>query len=76
MLEELVPSETLTRRLWDEHERMRTLMKVVDQLNAQFGRDVIRWGMFNSQGAWKTRFGSRSPRYTTRWAEILTVVNL
>ena len=41
-----------------------------------FGRDVVRWGMFNSSGSWKTRFGRRSPRYTTRWAEILAVGKL
>ena len=75
MLGELVPADTLTRRLWgeEEHERMRALMKIVDQINAKFGHDVIRWGLFNSQGTWKTRFGRRSPRYTTRWAEILGV---
>jgi DNA polymerase V len=75
MMGELVPADTLTRRLWgeEEHERMRALMKVVDQLNAKFGRDVIRWGLFSSQGTWKTRFGRRSPRYTTRWAEILGI---
>jgi DNA polymerase V len=77
-LEDLAPAVSLSRRLWgeEEHERMRTLMKVVDHLNAKFGRDVVRWGMFNSSGSWKTRFGRRSPRYTTRWAELLAVGKL
>jgi DNA polymerase V len=55
---------------------MRALMKFVDGLNAKYGRDVVRWGMFNNSGSWKTHFARRSPRYTTRWAEILAVVKL
>lgn len=75
MLEDLAPAATLTRRLWgdEEHERMRALMRTVDHLNARFGRDVLRWGLFVNQGTWRTRFGKRSPRYTTRWREILNI---
>ncbi|MBX3277516.1 MAG: Y-family DNA polymerase [Acidobacteria bacterium] len=74
-LGELAPIETLTRRLWgdDENERMKILMQTVDCLNAKFGRDVLRWGMFVNQGTWRTRFGKRSPRYTTKWMEILQI---
>jgi len=75
MLGELSPAHTLTRRLWDneEYERMRRLMGVVDGLNAKFGRDVVRCGLFEREGKWRTRFGKRSPRYTTHWEEILQV---
>lgn len=39
----------------------------------EFGRDTVKCGIFPTAGHWKTRFGRRSPRYTTRWPEILTV---
>jgi hypothetical protein len=59
MFGELVPADLLTRRRWgeEEGERMRGLMKVVDQINAKFGGEVRQEEMFNSQGTWKTRFG-------------------
>jgi len=74
-LDNLAPAETLTKRLWDNeaYERMRELMKVVDEINAVFGRDTVRFGYFERDGKWRTRFGKRSPRYTTRWEEILRV---
>lgn len=62
-------------RLWDDerHGRMRELMRAVDSLNEKFGRDTVRLDIFPTTGDWRTRFGRRSPRYTTRWSEILTV---
>jgi len=61
MLTELAPVQTLTQRLWDnEHyERMRRLMETVDGLNAKFGRDAVRCGLFEKEGKWRTRFGKR-----------------
>lgn len=75
LLSGLSPSQNLTRRLWDDDqsERMKELMKAVDALNEKFGRDTVRYGLFSKDGRWRTRFGLRSPRYTTRWAEILKV---
>ncbi|MBX2822512.1 MAG: Y-family DNA polymerase [Rhodothermaceae bacterium] len=47
------------------------LMAVLDRVNAQYGRDSLRLA---SEGTgdqiWKMRQVQRSPRYTTRWAEL------
>jgi DNA polymerase V len=67
--------ELVAKRLWEDewYERQRRLMAAVDQLNGKFGRDAVRCGIFQTNGTWRTRFAKRSPRYTTRWAEICNV---
>ena len=55
------------------------LMSAMDELNKRFGRDAVRIGSATlaSQNSdvrvWATRQDSRSPRYTTRWAEMPVV---
>jgi DNA polymerase V len=65
-------ADLVAKRLWaDElYERHRWLMAAIDRINAKYGRDTVRCGIFPTDGAWRTRFASRSPRYTTRWPEI------
>jgi len=75
LLSDLVPADTLTLPLWDreQSERMKRMMTAVDELNGKFGRDAVRCGMFALKGRWSTRVGQRSPRYTTRWGELMRV---
>jgi DNA polymerase V len=55
------------------------LMAAMDALNNRFGRDSVRLGStaVASNGAdvavWATKQERRSPRYTTRWDELLVV---
>lgn len=74
-LSDLTPVASLSRRLWEaeQYERTQVLMQVVDGLNRKYGRDAVRYGLFPTTGNWRTRFGKRSPRYTTHWEELLTV---
>jgi DNA polymerase V len=69
-------ADLVAKRLWaDEwYERQRRLMAVIDRVNAKYGRDTVRCGIFPTDGAWRTRFARRSPRYTTRWSEICDVM--
>ena len=46
---------------------------VMDQINHEFGRHAIHTAAEGIQPAWATRFDSRSPRFTTRWDELLEV---
>lgn len=75
LLTNLVPAQTVTRRLWEDerNEQLRQVMSAMDAINTKFGRDTVRWGAFARQGLWPTKFGQRSPRYTTRWDELMTV---
>ena len=54
------------------------LMQTIDQLNRRYGRDAVHVGSTASGAAarsrtWATRQDRRSPRYTTRWAEMPVV---
>jgi DNA polymerase V len=68
-------ADLVAKRLWadDWYERQRRLMAAIDHLNGKYGRDMVRCGIFHTDGAWRSRFAKRSPRYTTRWSEICEV---
>ena len=48
-------------------------MPVVDMLNKRYGRDTVRLAGVNPKGRWRTKAAKRSPRYTTKLAEVLRV---
>jgi DNA polymerase V len=66
----------MTRRLWDHenYEDRRRLMREMDAMNLKYGRDAVQCGIYPSAGIWRTRFEKRSPRYTTRWDDICSVI--
>jgi DNA polymerase V len=74
LLNDLELADSAPRRLWDAalYELHKRLMAAVDSLNAKWGKDAVRLGVFPNSGAWRTRFGSRSPHYTTAWRQIMT----
>ncbi len=49
------------------------LMAVLDQLNREYGRDTLRLGLPRTDNAWSLRCERRTPRYTTRWNELVRV---
>lgn len=49
------------------------LMGVVDRINKDHGPDTLFFGAQGVTKEWKMRCGSRSPRYTTQWDELLRV---
>lgn len=55
------------------NERMRRVMRAVDPINAKLSRDAVRFAASGLKREWMTRCANRSPRYTTNWAELLTV---
>ena len=75
LLNHLVPADQLSIRLYgdSQFERSRRLMRTIDQINARYGRDTVKFGVAPSDASWKTRFSKRSPRYTTCLKEALTV---
>jgi DNA polymerase V len=73
MLSGLVPTDQMSGRLFDDEtlERFRRVMPVVDMLHKKYGRDTVRLAGVNPKGRWRTRAAKRSPRYTTKLAEVL-----
>lgn len=49
------------------------LMEVIDLLNRRYGSGTIRFASEGIRQDWKMRSDMRSPRYTTRWDELLVV---
>lgn len=50
------------------------LMAVVDQINQREGRGTVRIGRVPAKPAWAMRREFLSPRYTTRWDEVIGVL--
>jgi DNA polymerase V len=57
----------------DEHRSK--VMHVIDSLNNKMGPNTVFYGAQGIQRTWSMRQDLRSPRYTTKWAE-LPVMNL
>jgi DNA polymerase V len=75
MLNSLSPADQLTLRMFGDEraERFRQVMVAVDQINRKWGRDTVRFATANPEGNWRTKIERRSPRYTTRLQEVLTI---
>lgn len=51
-------------------QRQKRLMAAVDQINKRRGRGTVRFAAEGTDPAWQMRQSRRSPRYTTRWADL------
>lgn len=54
-------------------EKEQALMQVIDQLNTQYGRGVIKTAAEGIEQRWKSKRENCTPHYTTCWEEILTI---
>ena len=54
-------------------ERLVKLSTVIDKINYRHGRDTVRVAGAGFDPSWQHKRQWMSPRYTTRWKEILTV---
>nr|WP_260579154.1 DUF4113 domain-containing protein [Halomonas populi] len=57
----------------EKRARNERLMATLDKLNREHGKGTVRLGMARKQNAWELRCEHRTPRYTTRWDELLCV---
>jgi DNA polymerase V len=75
LLTELVPAQQIQLSLFDmkDRERSARLMAAVDYLNTHMGAGTIRYAAMGGNPRWHMRSARRSPRYTTRWEELVVV---
>jgi DNA polymerase V len=75
MLTGLVPAHQLQTHLFDTRDRERSarLMAVVDYLNTQMGSGTVQYAAAGIKPRWIMRSARRSPRYTTKWEELVVV---
>lgn len=50
-----------------DRERAARLLRVMDEINEQMGRNTLRYGAEGLKQRWQTRSEQRSPRWTTQW---------
>lgn len=54
------------------NDRQQKLMGAMDRINRRYGHDTIRIGAENA-AAWKPNQANLSPRYTTKWEDIIVI---
>ena len=54
-------------------ERLPRLMAAVDRINAQWGRNAVRFGAMGFSGAWQMQQSWKSRRFTTCWEDLPVV---
>jgi len=76
ILQELSPQSITQQDLLVDVSRFEVnqrVMTVMDSLNRQFGTGTIRYAVEGLSQGWRMRSDRRSPRFTTRWEELLVV---
>ncbi len=75
IVSDLVPDNALQTNLFvtPSDSRRKKLMNVIDNMNAAYRNDVLKFGTSSTQKNWKMRSEKRSKRYTTRWDELCIV---
>lgn len=75
MLLGLTRAADVQRGLFDcpDTPRVAALMRAVDRLNRDYGRETVTYAAAGRAKAWGMRMGHLSPRYTTSWNDLLKV---
>lgn len=73
ILSGLIPADQVQLDFFDTRDRTREgrLMDALDTVNTRLGRGALTFAAAGIERPWKTRFLRRSPRYTTRWEELV-----
>jgi DNA polymerase V len=75
ILSDFVPDNALQTNLFvaPKDQNRKKLMNVIDNMNAAFRDEILKFGTSGTQKNWKMRSERRSKRYTTRWDELCLV---
>jgi DNA polymerase V len=75
ILSDFVPDSALQTNLFvpPADQKRKKLMNVIDNMNAAYRDDILKFGTSGTQKNWKMRSERRSKRYTTRWEELCLV---
>jgi DNA polymerase V len=70
-----VPESEVQQNMFDTTDRKKhaSLMKAVDKLNKDYGKETVRIASQGFTQSWKLRQEKLSSRYTTRWSELITI---
>ncbi len=70
-----VPESEVQQNMFDTTDRKKhaLLMKAVDKLNKDYGKETVRIASQGFTQCWKLRQEKLSSRYTTRWSDLITI---
>ncbi len=75
MVTGIVPEQSVQLNMF-EHPKFaknKSVMQSVDKVNRAIGRDMVRLSVMGFDRTWKLRQEKKSPCYTTRWSDLLTI---
>jgi DNA polymerase V len=75
LLDDFEFAGTEQKHLWahGDSEGDRRLMVALDRVNREWGRDTLKMAACGVMKGWSMRAEHLSPRYTTRWEDLLRV---
>jgi len=73
MLLDLSQDQIQQPDLFHEVKQNPKLMRVMDAMNAKYGKSTVRFGAEGFKRDWTMRSERKSPAYTTRWQDIVRV---
>lgn len=75
LLEALEQADHVQRNLWKEEDSAasKAVMRTMDRLNREWGRGTVKLAACGVRQGWAMRAEHLSPRYTTRWEDLLRV---
>ncbi len=77
ILDGLVPDDCFQQDLFSSpnisNEKQKSIMSTIDQINADFGYDIVHSAAEGVIKGWDMKRQLRTSRFTTRWNELLTI---
>ena len=75
VLSEFTGDAVIQGHFFDEQDRPRSirLMRALDRINTRMGAGTLKFAAVGTKQRWKMRQEYRSPAYTTRWDQLISV---
>jgi DNA polymerase V len=75
IVSDLVPERSIQSSMLEENDRTRdkTIMQTMDKVNKLLGKETVRMASQGFEKRWRLKAAHLSPRYTTRFDQILTI---
>lgn len=73
LLNNLSPDSAVQSNMFDEEDRARSaiLNRTLDAVNREWGEGSLKYASCGFGKTWSTKFTKRTPRFTTRWDELV-----
>jgi len=76
MLTDIIKQDKIHPNLFSQSygtDKRHLVMKAIDKINNKYGKEKIYFASNGVENSWKMKREMNSPRYTTRWEELMKV---